>query len=616
MSTYRKIHGRSIQAVTTDPTESVAEGQVWYNTTSDTFKSVVSLEAFSSSAPLATTREGAGAFGTQTTAVICGGETPSVSGATEEYDGTGFSAGGTMNTARYRLQGTAGTATAGIVFGGVEPATSNKTETYNGTAWTSSPYTLNTARWCAGAGIQTSALAFGGGPGHKNNSEEFDGEGWTATPTLNTSRNSLSGAGANAEECLAFGGETSTPPAVATNATESWDGTSWTEVNNLNTARYGGYGAGTQSAAFLAGGIVGPGTMQSAAETWDGTNWTSSPASLATARGRLSVAGSSTAAIAMAGQTPSITTATEEYNKSANVITAAAWSSGTALPANRYRLTSFGTATAGVIAGGSTNPPGAQPSTTATLEYDGTTMSSGGALGTARRGLGSAGVLTAGLVFGGSGGASDANVNNESEEYDGSSFSEGNNLNTSRSAICGDGPQTAAFAACGYKGPPGANSNDFEHYDGTSWTNSTSLPSARRWSTGNGPQTASLVTGGETTPSGQITNTEEWNGSGWTAGGAYLSAFSAGASGGTQTAALAFAGRSPSLLSLTAGYDGTAWSTRPSMATARSMVGGTGTISSAFVTGGEISATPPLQTATEEFTGETTAVNVKTLTQS
>ena len=52
------------------------------------------------------------------------------------------------------------------------------------------------------------------------------------------------------------------------------------------------------------------------------------------------------------------------------------------------------------------------------------------------------------------------------------------------------------------------------------------------------------------------------------------------------------------------------------MATARSMVGGTGTTSSAFVTGGEISASPPLQTATEEFTGETTALNVKTLTQS
>ena len=41
MSTYQKIHGRSIQAVTSDPPASAGEGQVWYNTTSDTFKSGV-----------------------------------------------------------------------------------------------------------------------------------------------------------------------------------------------------------------------------------------------------------------------------------------------------------------------------------------------------------------------------------------------------------------------------------------------------------------------------------------------------------------------------------------------------------------------------------------------
>ena len=71
MSTYRKIHGRSIQAVTTDPSESVSEGQVWYNTTSDTFKSVVSIEAWSSTSPLTQKRVDASGFGTQT-ANVCG----------------------------------------------------------------------------------------------------------------------------------------------------------------------------------------------------------------------------------------------------------------------------------------------------------------------------------------------------------------------------------------------------------------------------------------------------------------------------------------------------------------------------------------------------------------
>ena len=52
MTTYRQIHGRSIQAVTTDPTGDVAEGQIWYNTTSDTFKTIVVAEAWASASSM------------------------------------------------------------------------------------------------------------------------------------------------------------------------------------------------------------------------------------------------------------------------------------------------------------------------------------------------------------------------------------------------------------------------------------------------------------------------------------------------------------------------------------------------------------------------------------
>ena len=90
MTTYRKIHGRAIQAVTTDPSESVAEGQVWYNTNSDTFKSVVSLSAWSSSAPLGTARYGMASLGSQTANVVAGGS-PLPFGTlnlAEEYNGS------------------------------------------------------------------------------------------------------------------------------------------------------------------------------------------------------------------------------------------------------------------------------------------------------------------------------------------------------------------------------------------------------------------------------------------------------------------------------------------------------------------------------------------------
>jgi hypothetical protein len=602
MSTYRKIHGRSIQAVTTDPTESVAEGQVWYNTSSDTFKSVVSLEAFSSASPLSTTREGAGAFGTQTTAVICGGETPSVSGATEEYNGTGFSAGGTMNTARYRLQGTAGTATAGIIFGGVEPATSNKTETYNGTAWTTSPYTLNTARWCAGAGVQTSALAFGGGPGYKNESEEFDGEGWTAVNTLNTSRNSLSGAGANAEECLAFGGETSSPPSVATNATESWDGTSWTEVNNLNTARYGGYGAGTQSAAFLAGGIVGPGTMQSAAETWDGTNWTSSPASLATARGRLSVAGSSTAAIAMAGQTPGITTAAEEFNRSANVITAAAWSAGGALPTTVYGNAGTGNTPAGFSIGGGTGPVPSYVSTSNT--YDGTSWTGAPSVPFSFSLGGGAGPQTASIAGGGDGNAPGAMA-----IYNGSSWTATPTIGTNAYQMKFVGNSSAAFGTGAY---PTSNSYI---WNGSSWTSSPAAPTHFYNHSAVGSPTSAYFLGGSIVgPGSSINTTTIWNGSAWSTGTAMpVSGGTGGQSANTAPTDNFWINGFPPARITTITWDGTAWTTFANTANPRSNAGGAGTSStSGFLCGG----TPPITTATEEISAETTALNVKTLTQS
>ena len=237
-------------------------------------------------------------------------------------------------------------------------------------------------------------------------------------------------------------------PAVATNATESWDGTSWTEVNNLNTARYGGYGAGTQTAAILIGGIVGPGTMQSAAETWDGTNWTSSPASLATARGRISVAGSSTAAIGMAGQTPSITTATEEYNKSTNTITAGAWASATSLTRNHGEH------------------------------------------------IGGAGSAADGLAFGGEGPTN----YNYTEEWNGSSWTNGGNWPSKDESIMGCGfTGTTALAFGGIGNAPGTppvtRQTTSAKYDGSAWTTTNSLPTAKRAGQGFGTNTAAVCMG-------------------------------------------------------------------------------------------------------------------------
>jgi hypothetical protein len=69
---------------------------------------------------------------------------------------------GGLNTARYGLAG-AGTQTAGLGFGGYTTANTGATEEYDGSTWTASAGSLNTVRHYLGAaGTQTAALAFGG----------------------------------------------------------------------------------------------------------------------------------------------------------------------------------------------------------------------------------------------------------------------------------------------------------------------------------------------------------------------------------------------------------------------------------------------------------------------
>jgi hypothetical protein len=72
--------------------------------------------------------------------------TPPIIGATEEYNGTTWTAGGNLNTAR-QLMGGAGIQTAALAFGGAPtPTTLGATEEYDGTSWTTSPASLATAR--------------------------------------------------------------------------------------------------------------------------------------------------------------------------------------------------------------------------------------------------------------------------------------------------------------------------------------------------------------------------------------------------------------------------------------------------------------------------------------
>src|SRR5210317_1797834 len=131
MSEYKSIKGKTVQFLGTDPSDTGAEGQVWYNSTSGTFKTVLSVGAWSAGGNLGTPRSGLAGAGTQDLGLAFGGNGGTT--ATEEYDGSAWTAGGSLSQARLSAVG-AGTQTAGLTFGGNAPPVTAATEEYNGTA--------------------------------------------------------------------------------------------------------------------------------------------------------------------------------------------------------------------------------------------------------------------------------------------------------------------------------------------------------------------------------------------------------------------------------------------------------------------------------------------------
>ena len=189
MAAYKTLKGQSIRQVAQDPTNPI-EGEIWYNTTIGVLKGFPALLAWSSGGSLSTGHQDTMAAGTQT-AGLCFGGTPPTGGivATEEYNGSGWAAGGDMNTARRgAAKFSAATQTAALGFGGNAnpPTTISETEEYNGSSWTSGGDLNSGRRYIAGAGLQNAALGFGGGPAAIVLTEMYDGSSWTNTVDMGT----------------------------------------------------------------------------------------------------------------------------------------------------------------------------------------------------------------------------------------------------------------------------------------------------------------------------------------------------------------------------------------------------------------------------------------------
>jgi hypothetical protein len=322
MTTYKEIFGKYVKNYSSDPS-SDAEGQIWYNTTSGTFKTeTLTLAAWASGGNMGTARRTLGGCGTQTAGLGYGGYSTDSASATEEYDGSTWTAGGSLPQG-FEGPGSAGTQTAALQFGGylqagspaAPPFYSNITNEYNGSSWTAGG-NLNANRQSAtGFGLQTAAIGAGGygSGGYSSAVESYNGTAWTSVASLPAIRASFGSAGTQTAGLL-FGGQAPPAPTNPRVATLSWDGSSWTSLSDMNLARVGGFGAGIQTAAITAGGQNGTNRINTT-ESWNGTSWTTLPATTVTLRASVGSAGTQTAGLMFGGNpgSPSTSNATEEF---------------------------------------------------------------------------------------------------------------------------------------------------------------------------------------------------------------------------------------------------------------------------------------------------------------
>ena len=591
MTDYKTIRGKKVKFFTSDLSGGEAEGQLFFQDTAREMKVAVASAAWSSGAPLNTARFNGDSGQTPVTAAIYFGGGAPPKNATEEYDGSGWSSGGDMNTGRTQLHGfgtqTTAVGSAGYVDGSGDVA---NVEEYNGSSWTEVTNTPASRRGGASFGTLTAGVIVGGHP-NLNTTLEYDGTNWTSGGNIGTGMDRTEGAGA---------GTLTAGLVVAGDTTESftYDGSTWTDVGTSNNTHDGGVDMGIQTSAVIATGFGAPGSgVVTTTELYDGTSFSSSTA-VSTGRygsGKGGVA-STAAFIAGGDQNPGTVSITEEFNITVNTVTASAWSSGGNLnTSGRAGAAGSGIQTASIIAGG-----GLGTVLNNTESYNGSSWTNLPTLGTARGYMAGAtnAPYTASLAFGGATSPGGPYVNN-SEEYNGSSWAEGNNLNQARGYLAGFGTQTAGAAAGGTT--PGPRAAEVEEYDGTSWSEVNNMPTGAIAFGGCGTQTTGLIIGDA--PMKGAT----YDGTNWTTiptmnvGGNYNKVF------GTSASAMS-CGRNPGQGTVVEEWNGTNWFSQASLATGRFNGGQTGTTTAGLVAG------PP--TATEEFAAETTSLNLKTITDS
>ena len=323
--------GAGVSQLASDP-PSPTEGQMWYNTTTNTLKQYsLGAGAWATGGALNTARgQNAGAGVSNASGLTFGGTPiPGVTGKTEQYDGTTWTEVNDMNYGGVNIGGS-GTATSALASGREDalPTQPNSvTESWNGTSWTEvADLNAGRARHGAVGADNTSALCISGlpPPAATTAVEQWNGSSWTEIADVNDGRWAFAANG-TVTSALIYGGSDvyDSPPRPDVAVTESWNGSAWTEVNDLNTARRELASGGVDNTSALAfGGEAPPSETEKAnTEEWNGVSWAETT-DLNSARNVLAGNGVTASALAYGGNPgPGVVTSTEEWTKAVSVQT-------------------------------------------------------------------------------------------------------------------------------------------------------------------------------------------------------------------------------------------------------------------------------------------------------
>ena len=600
MATYKETVGTAVEQYAGNK-PIVLEGELWYDSSAYAWKYQyisASTAAWSSGGNLNTARASLGNAGTEFSALGFGGwENPGNSTKTEAYNGSAWTEVNDLNTGRQLGSGTGEGFNSALAVGGPPGGI---TELFNGTNWTE-VNDLNTGRsFGMGLGVATAAVYSGGTPpDYLANVETFNGTNWTEVNDLNLARAYGTAHGVSTSG-LVTGGNAA--PGKA-GETEHFNGTNWTELGDLNTARASLAGAGTSyTSSMVFGGEAPP--PQATTELFNGTNWTE-VADLSTARQYLGGTGNGSATgIAYGGNhTSTYYTLTEEWQNSGLPISSWATSGNMNQVRGGNDNAGSGTVTATLTFAG--NIP---PHTAKTESYNGSNWTEVNDLNTARRSGAGAGTQTAALMFGGTPAPESA----KTETWNGTNWTEVNDLNQGRRDLAGFGTNTSALGFGGYSPSPAYALTEL--WNGTNWTevNDLGRPTGMLDLQGAGADsTAGLAFGGN--PDYQ-NFTETWNGTNWTEANNLNVGRYSGAGSGTSTDAL-FSGGYSGPNSMPAGeyvdateaWNGTNWTSKATMNTARRQFGSSGAATAGVVVNGGVTSPGPVAN-TEEFTFKQTVV--------